>query len=143
MKFLNILGTVFVFLITLDTYAQHVQKESNDDLRAKNSRFTLENLELSTKVELRESDGVFLFMHFDKKGAQAPKKISLEQAEKIDQEFIGNFIKVKYSFPNFEGKNCKLIYKMSMRDETHQICQGEKEKISLTKNMLLSLKKYF
>jgi len=138
----NFIQIVLCFLITLPfTFAQtRVQKESNEDLRNARMKFALENISEVEKIELVENNGSFTVMHsLNKKNLS--RKISGKSAEEIDQQFLEMFLNLKYKQPEFNGKDCSIVFKMSMRMDSYEICKGESEKIALAKSLLENLKK--
>lgn len=118
-------------------------KESNSDLREFSSKFLVEVHHDKSMYELRENNNSYT-LHFEIEGKGPKKKrLSVEEAEKIDQNFVSKFIDLKYTHPDFDGKKCDIVMKFVLRSESTQICKGENKKLSLAKNIISELDKIF
>src|SRR5690606_3574748 len=65
------------------------------------------------------------------KEGKVNKKISSQEAEQIDQEFVAVFIENKYSGNYSVDKNCKKLSKMTMRGEVFEFCIEKSRPVAL------------
>ena len=70
-------------------------------------------------------------------------KLASKVAKKIDEDFVSDFIYLKYMMPSFSGDNCEVAFLLKMRGEDFKICNIEKEKIEKSKIILALFKKHF
>lgn len=135
MKYLILL--IPFFTIT-DILADSRLKTSNYDLRS-------HQLILSVQVQggnhhsLFKTAGEEYFVDrtMDKKTSRV--KISNTEAENYDAFFVSQFIHIKYSMPNFQGKNCSNFYTLSMRGETQNVCKEESDKLKVMDELINKL----
>ena len=139
-----ILTTLLLSLISsIPIYANvgEIKKESNLDLRKNSSKLIIITTQPRGSFELVENQGNFTII-FNEKEKMTHRKISIGQAQSLENNFAQKFIQAKYSLPQFKGKKCNMIYKLSLRTENFQICKGEGQKSDLAKELISDFKKY-
>lgn len=140
MKALNL------FIITLffstNLYAYKHLKTSNYDLRSEVLILSIDSTDGSFH-RLYQSVGDEFFL--DKKAKDKSERIRVSNitAAEYDKYFVSQFIHLKYSLPNFKGKNCSKSFTLSMRGETQDICKDEKEKLLVMEKVINKIKKIY
>lgn len=115
-----------------DTYIRADQKTQNNDLRSFKNMFEIRSLEkknLSYKLNVINSDQ-YIIIYGDN---DESLRISSLSSEKIDNKFVSEFIKMKYSMTRSNKSICYEAYELVMRGEKQKICSDEINKLRMLK----------
>lgn len=116
---LNLLLILFTFQMA--AFAQ--KKAKNDDLRKGKSIFWLKKGEQSLG-ELRQGGLGDYTLYFE--GARW--KLSTQEAEKVEGDFLETFFQLKYSMAQSKEKKCDSSYKLFIRGDEYEACEIDKPK---------------
>lgn len=136
MKFL-----IICFIIAAPAFAQHSEQplaESNSDLRGQQVLFSA--MDEDDEFKLERSSNFEYFLSSGEKGKEVRRKIDRKEAETLDKEFAGLFIKSMYEFPAYEGK-CSDAWNLKMKGDVHKICEEDEQRYQLFRNFVKPLRK--
>ena len=69
-------------------------------------------------------------------------KVSSDFAQKMDGEFVKNFIQLKYEMKSRPGElSCQSVFTLVLRGEKETICRGEQEKLGKVLALIDDMKK--
>ena len=138
----TVLFTLLLMLSASEVQAQanDVQKlkTQNNDLRAEHAVFEVKShSDEGVSYSLLSSGDNQYFFDYGKQNKRV--KVSSQFAEKVDTEFVKNFIELKYGMSPFHQKICKHAFTLIMRGEEHRVCVQEKEKLTTINKMIKGL----
>ena len=143
MKANSVVVFTLLFMLSIpraEAQANDVQnlKTRNNDLRVEHAVFELKSHSDDFQYSLFSSGDNQYFVDYGEKNKRV--KVSSQFAEKVDTEFVKNFIEIKYGMNAFQYKVCKEAFTLVMRGEEHRVCDKEKEKLTTINKMVKSLK---
>jgi hypothetical protein len=137
---------ILIFILPNFSLAFNKQKKAkNNDLRHGKPVFTIENSDKnSTSYALLENNGKDHSLEKSKaKSDSIVRRISGTDATRIDELFVSVFVDMKYMMPAYKGKNCRTLFKLTMRGEEQTICKDEKDKLKKLETFVSSFEKEF
>ena len=133
---------LLILILSSQVFGQHSeqpQAESNSDLRGQSVLFSIETPEKEIVLLERSNNYEYFFVSGEKK-EEVKKKIDAKEAQAIDREFAGIFIKAMYEIPAYEGR-CKKSWDLKMKGDEQKICQEDEQRRQLFENFLKPLRK--
>lgn len=127
MKFIILL----ILLISFSAYSQ--EKINNNDLRQLNKVIGISEGKSTFEFSKNKMDQLFYESRVGDKFQK--KKIDDLQFKKIDDDFVSDFINLKYMMSS-TPKKCKITHTLFMRGESLNICSTEKSKIEKIKILI-------
>ncbi len=118
----------------------------NSDLRTNKEIFSIKEYKKKETIFMGLQTSVsnqYTFNLHKNDKLSASLKLDGNQAQKLDDEFVDQFISVRYIIKSKKKSKCKLGYELNLRGEKHKICLHEKEKIETLKKFVRKLQKNF
>lgn len=138
---------VFFAMITIFHFYVYAndqpEKESNQDLRSGLVVFKIEDLIQKESIGLeRASDRSFSLRWIKKNSLEKLVKLSSADAQKLEFEFAGKFIRCQYELPS-SPEGCNVTLRLNMKGESQNICEKEDKKTQELKPFFKSLSQRF
>jgi hypothetical protein len=132
---------IYTFLATTAMADKTVERM---EVVKKNQLFSILDLSSGFSYALSKNSDNAYFLHFvQKDNTTKTLKFSSDQAQSLDIEFSRIFLNHKYIYEKSNQKDCKKLYKMSMRVESNIICYSEKKKVEETKIFIAKIENNF
>ena len=131
----------FSYFSIAQGYIRPEQKTQNNDLRSFKNLFEIRSLEdegVGYKLNVINNDQYIVIYS----ATNENQRISAGESEKIDNKFVSEFIKMKYSMERISKGICFKSYELVMRGEKHTICKDEINKMKMIKEIITSLDSY-
>lgn len=135
---LLILFSFFTHFTFAQGYIRPEQKTQNNDLRSFKNLFEITSLEddgSSYKLNVLNGDQFILIFG----ASNENQRISSVESEKIDNKFVSEFIKMKYSMNRVSQGLCFKRYRLVMRGEDHEVCKDERKKVKIIEEVINSM----
>tara|TARA_B100001971_G_scaffold152968_1_gene142175 strand:+ start:4286 stop:4726 length:441 start_codon:yes stop_codon:yes gene_type:complete len=119
-------------------YIRPDQKTQNNDLRSFKNYFEIRSLEkenYSFKLNVINNDQYIVIYGQDNESL----RVSADVSEKIDNKYVSEFIKMKYSMPRVSKGTCFESFELVMRGEKQKICRDEIKKLKIVEEIIASL----
>jgi hypothetical protein len=120
-----------IFIISFSAHSQ--EQINNNDLRHVNKVISISEGKSIYEFSKNKLDQLF---YESKVGSKfLKKKIDKNEFKKIDDDFVNDFINLKYMM-SATPKKCKISHTLFMRGEYLNICSSEKKKIEKIKILI-------
>lgn len=129
-----------LLLSPLSVFGQ--EKVSNKAFRTMKAVFTIHSQQTDKAFELLESsDQQFQFKILEKTVVKSTHKVDSTTAEAIDDDFVKQFISMKYMMPAYEAKKCSITYILTMRGESLSVCLEDSSRLTIIEKILEKISK--
>ena len=135
---LLILFSFYTHFVFAQGYIRPEQKTRNNDLRSFKNLFEIKSLEdegVGYKLNVINNDQYIVIYS----ASNENQRISSVESEKIDNKFVSEFIKMKYSMNRVSKGVCFESFELVMRGERHTVCKDEINKMKIIKEIIASL----
>lgn len=137
--------TILFLLFSVSVFAQTRTPKRTDttDLRTHKSVFEIiftENKQKNFIQFKSNAQGNYHLHHLVGTKLISSKKLTSENAQKIDEEFVDKFITMKYMMGESDIKKCDTSIELKMRGEDFEVCQKDKKRNDLVKEFIKKMK---
>lgn len=120
------------------------KKIKNNDLRSTKKVISLSYSKKLNEFDyslLKSAQGEFHLKHNINQKLVKSQKLGTENANEMDAAFADKFITMKYMMSEKQKSKCKVYYLLFMHGEDFKVCDGDKHRVSLIKELITIFKK--